>query len=56
MPAKTPKMQRFMAMCAHNPSKAKDKCPSKSVSKEFSYKPSGGYKTEKRDRRDVHYY
>lgn len=38
MPAKTEKQQRFMAMCAHNPEKARKgkKCPSKKVAKEFS--------------------
>lgn len=37
MPAKTHKQQRFMAMCLHNPSKAKGKCPPKKVAKEFSH-------------------
>lgn len=33
-----------MAMCAHNPNKAKGKCPPKKVAKEFSSKkPKGGY-------------
>lgn len=27
-----------MAMCAHNPSKAYGKCPSKKVAREFSHK------------------
>lgn len=44
MPAKTAKQQKFMAMCAHNPEKAKGKCPSRKVAKEFSHKPAGGYK------------
>ena len=44
MPAKTAKQQRFMAMCAHTPSKAKGKCPSKKVAKEFSRKPVEGYR------------
>lgn len=43
MPAKTPDMQRFMALCAHNPSKAQGKCPPHKVAEEFSHKPEGGY-------------
>lgn len=43
MPAKTPKQQRFMAGCAENPSKMGGKCPPRSVAKEFSHKPKGGY-------------
>lgn len=35
MPSKTKAQHNFMAMCAHNPSAAKGKCPSKSVAKEF---------------------
>ena len=37
MPAKTRKQQRFMAICAHMPEKAKGKCPSAKVAKEFSH-------------------
>lgn len=37
MPAKSRKQQRFMAMCLHSPKHAKGKCPSKTVSKEFSH-------------------
>jgi hypothetical protein len=44
MPAKSRKQQRFMAMCAHNPSHAKGKCPDKKTAREFSHKPKGGYK------------
>ena len=44
MPAKSKKQQQFMAICAHSPSHAKGKCPSKSVAKEFSHKPKGGYR------------
>jgi len=51
MPAKTEKMRRYMAMCAHSPSKAKGKCPPKKVAREFSHKPPGGY-----DRRKVKFY
>lgn len=54
MPAVSKKQQKFMAMCAHNPSKAYGKCPSKKVAREFSHKPEGGYK--KKDRREVSYY
>lgn len=43
MPAVSAKQQRFMAMCAHSPGKAKGRCPSKKVAKEFSHKPAGGY-------------
>lgn len=32
-----------MAICAHSPGKAKGKCPSKEVAREFSHKPEGGY-------------
>lgn len=38
MPAKTERQRRFMAMCAHSPSKARGKCPSKKVAREFSHK------------------
>ena len=40
-------------MCAHNPSKAYTKCPPKKVAEEFSHKPAGGYK---KDKRKVTYY
>lgn len=39
MPAVSRKQQRFMAICAHSPSKAKGKCPSKKVAREFSHGP-----------------
>jgi hypothetical protein len=42
MPAKTKKQQRFMAMCAHTPSKAKGKCPPKKVAREFSRSRTSG--------------
>lgn len=35
MPAKTDKQQHFMALCIHNPEKAKGKCPPKKVAKKF---------------------
>lgn len=44
MPAKTQKMQSFMALCSHSPSKARGKCPPKKVAEEFSHKPAGGYR------------
>lgn len=44
MPAKTKKQQKFMGMCAHTPGKAKGKCPSPKVAKEFAHKPKGGYR------------
>lgn len=47
MPARTAKQQRFFGMCAHNPGKAKGKCPSHAVSEEFSHKPAGGYPGKK---------
>lgn len=58
MPARSAKMQKFMAVCAHSPGKAKGKCPPKDVAQEFSHKPRGGYKqrTKKRDPRDVQFY
>jgi len=37
-PAVSAKQQRFMAMCANNPSKAQGKCPSKKVAREFSHR------------------
>ena len=37
-PAVSDKQQRFMAMCARSPGKARGKCPSQSVSEEFSHK------------------
>lgn len=37
MPAVSRKQQRYMAMCAHNPTHAKGKCPSMKVAKEFSH-------------------
>lgn len=48
------RQQRFMGMCAHNPSQAYGKCPPKEVAREMAHKPAGGYK--KKDRREVHYY
>jgi hypothetical protein len=37
-PAVSEKQQKFMAMCAHNPSKARGDCPSTAVAKEFSHR------------------
>lgn len=48
MPAYTPKQQKFMAMCKHNPGKARGKCPPKKVAEEFSHKPAGGYRKRKK--------
>lgn len=36
-PAVSEKQRRFMAMCAHDPAKARGKCPSKSVASEFDH-------------------
>jgi len=36
MPAKTKRQQRFMALCANNPRKARKKCPPKKVAREFA--------------------
>jgi hypothetical protein len=47
MPAKTPKQQRFMGMCAHS-SNPPAHCPSRDVAREFSHKPTGGYRKKKR--------
>lgn len=44
MPAKTARQQKFMALCAHSPGKARGKCPSHKVAQEFSHKPAGGYR------------
>ncbi len=43
-PAVSSNQQKFMAICAHEPGKAKGKCPPKKVAEEFSHKPAGGYK------------
>lgn len=59
MPAKSKKQQQFMAICAHDKSKARGNCPSKKVAMEFSHKPEGGYskaKMPKQDRRRVKWY
>jgi len=56
-PAKSSRQQHFMALCSHNRSKSKGKCPPKKVAEEFSHKPKGGYR--KRNRtvpRPVHGY
>ena len=44
MPAVSKKQQRFMGMCLSDPSKARGKCPSKKVAREFAHKPPKGYK------------
>ncbi len=36
MPAKSKKQQQFMAICAHNPEKARKECPPKDVAEEFA--------------------
>ena len=43
MPSKTPKQQRFMAMCStpKGRQKAKGKCPSVAVAKEFRHLKKG---------------
>lgn len=41
MPAKSKRMQRFMAGCEHNPESMKGKCPPKAVAEEFSHAPGG---------------
>ena len=58
MPAKSKRQQQYMAICSHNPSHAKGKCPSKKVAMEFSHKPKGGYPKPGRpkDRRNVKFY
>lgn len=38
MPAVSEKQRRFMAMCVNSPEKARGKCPSKSVAREFMHK------------------
>jgi len=39
MPAKSSKQQKFMAICAHQPGKARGKCPPHKVAEEFSHAP-----------------
>lgn len=51
MPAKTERQRRFMAMCAHNPGKAKGKCPSKEVAREFSHKKKKHFSIPRKDKR-----
>jgi hypothetical protein len=50
-PAVSERQRKFMAICSHEPGKAKGKCPSKKVAREFSKKPKGGY-----DKRKVKFY
>lgn len=38
MPAVSERQRKFMAICAHTPGKARGKCPSKKVAREFSFK------------------
>lgn len=38
MPAVSERQRRFMAICSHQPGKARGKCPSKKVAREFSFK------------------
>lgn len=52
MPAVSKKQQRYMGMCAHAKHPPKS-CPSRSVTREFSHKPKGGYA---QDKRKVRYY
>lgn len=40
MPAKTPKQQRFMALCAHA-DHPPARCPERAVAREFARKPTG---------------
>ena len=44
MPAKSAKQQRYMAICAKNPGKARKKCPPKATARKFARKPKGGYR------------
>lgn len=37
-PAVSEKQRKFMAMCAHSPSKARGDCPSTAVAKEFDHR------------------
>jgi hypothetical protein len=56
MPAKTAKQQKYMAICAHSPGKAKGKCPSRAVAEEFSHKrgdPQIGKKRKKAARSEA---
>jgi hypothetical protein len=48
MPAKTPRQQRFMALCANAPAKARGKCPPKGVAREYAHKPRAGYRKKGR--------
>ena len=40
MPAVSKKQQKFMGICAHQPGKARGKCPSHKVAEEFSHNPN----------------
>lgn len=37
-PAVSDRQQKFMGMCAHNPGKARGRCPSKAVAEEFEHR------------------
>jgi len=52
MPAKTPRMQRFMGMCSTDEGRAKAQgaCPPVDVAKEFARKPKGGYAPNRKSR------
>lgn len=52
-PAVSEKQRKFMAICSHDPSKARGECPSHKVAQEFSHKPKGGYAKRKRKGRTV---
>lgn len=43
MPAVSKKQQKFMALCATNPSKARKSCPPTKTAREFMHRPVGGY-------------
>ena len=42
MPAKSPKQQRYMGLCARAKHPPKS-CPSRKAAREFAHKPKGGY-------------
>lgn len=45
------KQRRFMAICAHEPGKARGKCPPHDVAQKMSHKPKGGYEAQRKRER-----
>lgn len=50
MPSVSKAQQQFMAMCEHSPEKARGKCPSKAVAKEYASTKTKGLPEHKKKR------